>query len=137
MARHWALGMMAVGLLGFVASCGSFSPPHETPAHTMYAFPPVDGPVQRAKYDMDAQLSSETGTRTAVQAVAIGDSVTIVTLAAGADKGIKPDFAFVIYRGDEYLGKVRIVGVAKTTSTGVVVEQRSQIRAGDVAISSR
>jgi hypothetical protein len=60
-----------------------------------------------------------------------------VALGAGSDSGIKEGTIFLIHRGDELIGKVRVTTVWNDFSGGQVIEQKKPIKAGDEAMSSR
>jgi hypothetical protein len=58
-----------------------------------------------------------------------------VALGAGKDSGIKEGFVFLIHRGDQYIGKVRVTTVWNTFSGGTIVERKKPIKAGDDAMT--
>ncbi len=59
-----------------------------------------------------------------------------VALGAGSDSGIKEGAIFLIHRGDEYIGKIRVTTVWNDFAGGQVIEARKPIQAGDDALSS-
>jgi hypothetical protein len=60
-----------------------------------------------------------------------------VALGAGSDSGIKEGTIFLIHRGEEYIGKVRVTTVWNDFAGGQVIEAKKPIKAGDDAMSSR
>jgi hypothetical protein len=58
-----------------------------------------------------------------------------VALGVGKTSGIKAGFIFLIHRGDEYIGRVRVTSVWKEFSGGTIVEQKKPIKAGDDAMT--
>jgi RNA polymerase sigma factor (sigma-70 family) len=56
-----------------------------------------------------------------------------VALGAGSDSGVRKGFVFRVYRGDEYIGKVRVTTVWNSLSGGTIVERKQPMRAGDDA----
>ena len=58
-----------------------------------------------------------------------------VALGAGKDSGVKEGFVFLIHRGDEYVGKVRVTTVWEQFSGGTIVERKKPLRAGDDAMT--
>ncbi len=58
-----------------------------------------------------------------------------VALGVGKDSGIKEGIIFLIHRGDEYIGKVRVTTVWNNFSGGTVVERKKPMKAGDDAMT--
>jgi Ca-activated chloride channel homolog len=58
-----------------------------------------------------------------------------VALGVGKDSGVKEGFIFLIHRGDEYIGKVRVTTVWKDFSGGTIIERKKPIKAGDDAMT--
>ena len=58
-----------------------------------------------------------------------------VALGAGKSSGIREGFVFLIHRGDEYLGKVRVTTVWEEFSGGTMIERKRPIKAGDDAMT--
>ncbi len=58
-----------------------------------------------------------------------------VALGAGKDSGIKEGFVFLIHRGDEYIGKVRVTTVWNNFSGGTILERKQPIKSGDDAMT--
>jgi hypothetical protein len=58
-----------------------------------------------------------------------------VALGAGKDSGIKAGFIFLIHRGDQYVGKVRVTTVWNNFSGGTVLERKKPIQPGDDAMT--
>jgi hypothetical protein len=58
-----------------------------------------------------------------------------VALGAGKDSGIKEGFVFLIHRGDQYIGKVRITTVWNNFSGGTILERKLPIKSGDDAMT--
>ncbi len=58
-----------------------------------------------------------------------------VALGIGKDSGIKEGFIFLIHRGDEYIGKVRVTTVWNNFSGGTIVERKKPMKAGDDAMT--
>jgi hypothetical protein len=58
-----------------------------------------------------------------------------VALGVGKDSGIKEGFIFLIHRGDEYIGKVRVTTVWNNFSGGTIVERKKPMKAGDDAMT--
>ena len=70
-----------------------------------------------------------------VGVVAVQREGGLVTLSAGADKGVRKGHRFTVYRGEGYVGKVEVVEVADETSTARILVgwTKQEIRAGDDA----
>ncbi|HOX06920.1 MAG TPA: von Willebrand factor type A domain-containing protein [Planctomycetota bacterium] len=60
-----------------------------------------------------------------------------VALGAGSDSGIKEGTVFLIYRKDEYIGKIRVTTVWNDFAGGQIIEQRKPFMPDDSAMSSR
>jgi len=58
-----------------------------------------------------------------------------VAFGVGKDSGIKEGFIFLIHRGDEYVGKVRVTAVWENFSGGTIVERKKPMKAGDDAMT--
>jgi hypothetical protein len=58
-----------------------------------------------------------------------------VALGAGKDSGIREGFIFLIHRGDQYVGKVRVTTVWNNFSGGTVLERKKPIQPGDDAMT--
>ncbi len=58
-----------------------------------------------------------------------------VAFGVGKDSGIKEGFIFLIHRGDEYIGKVRVTAVWENFSGGTIVERKKPLKAGDDAMT--
>ena len=69
--------------------------------------------------------------------VDVKPAVGHVALGAGSDSGIKEGFIFLIHRGDEYIGKVRVTTVWNDFSGGQIIETKKPIKPGDDALTSR
>jgi len=59
----------------------------------------------------------------------------LVALGVGEDSGIRKGLVFLIHRGDEYIGKVRVTTVWKNFCGGTVVERKKPMKAGDDAMT--
>ena len=63
--------------------------------------------------------------------VAVDDK--LVTLSVGSADGVKPEMLFVLHRGGEYVGDVRVTVVDPEQSAGRVVNSNRSVMAGDLA----
>lgn len=63
----------------------------------------------------------------------------IVALGQGKNSGIKEGMIFLIHRGDEYIGKVRVTQVEDDLCAGTIIDSstKSTIKPGDDAMTSR
>jgi SMC interacting uncharacterized protein involved in chromosome segregation len=66
---------------------------------------------------------------------AVDNNLNIVMLSVGRDDGVKKGFAFTVYRGNEYIGKVIIDKVEADYASGYSVKELEQgaIQVGDDA----
>jgi SMC interacting uncharacterized protein involved in chromosome segregation len=66
---------------------------------------------------------------------AVDNNLNIVMLSVGLDDGVKKGFAFTVYRGNEYIGKVIIDKVEADYASGYSVKELEQgaIQVGDDA----
>jgi regulator of replication initiation timing len=77
------------------------------------------------------RINREPAVATRIKAVEVGEQATMVTLEAGADVHVEPDCGFLVHRGGEYIGKVRVLKVDRTSSVGVLIDGRKPLQAGD------
>jgi hypothetical protein len=61
----------------------------------------------------------------------------IVALGQGKNSGIKEGMVFLIHRGDDYIGKVRVTQVEDDLCAGQIIDSKSPIKPGDDAMTSR
>jgi hypothetical protein len=61
----------------------------------------------------------------------------IVALGQGKNSGVKEGMVFLIHRGDDYIGKVRITQVEDDLCAGQIIESKSPIKPGDDAMTHR
>jgi SMC interacting uncharacterized protein involved in chromosome segregation len=66
---------------------------------------------------------------------AVDNNLNIVMLSVGRDDGVKKGFAFTVYRGNEYIGKVIIDKVEADYASGYSVKELEQgaVQVGDSA----
>lgn len=68
----------------------------------------------------------------------IGDGLTLVELNVGTRDGVKADMPFTIFRGDQYVGTIRITTVDTDKAVGeVLAHSTGLVRSGDSAQTGR
>lgn len=67
----------------------------------------------------------------------IGDGLTLVELNVGTRDGVKADMPFTIFRGDQYVGTIRITTVDTDKAVGEVTLSTDTVRDGDSAQTGR
>lgn len=94
---------------------------------------------QEINQDPDAVIGT-TGIRIAGAVTSvdqIGDGLTLVELNVGTRDGVKADMPFTIFRGDQYVGTIRITTVDTDKAVGEVTLSTDTVRDGDSAQTGR
>ncbi|MGB0715095.1 MAG: hypothetical protein ACPGXK_04405 [Phycisphaerae bacterium] len=89
-----------------------------------------------AMEDPDSAAMRRVAPRTPISATAIRGRITkiegdIVTMSVGASDGVERDMVFVVYRGEEYIGDVEVVGLTPDECAGRLTSSTIMPTPGD------
>ncbi len=93
--------------------------------------------VRRKLRSVSAEGTEEVGEEAGVSGRIVGKVTRVhnnlASLSVGSAQGVKNGMVFIVYRGDQYLGKLRITKVVANESVGEIIQKRMsvQIQAGD------
>jgi len=94
---------------------------------------PNDLPGDRSDPLIQADIPELTGTVVSIDN--IGGGITLVEINLGGEDQVAEEMLFTVYRGDDYVGIIKIAAVDENNAVGQVIRNSDEIAAGDVVRS--